>query len=167
MKLANSGAWRLNSLKTVETAQTNIPAFQRKFPFFDKRVRQLRVRLFAETDDVMHRRAVTRCTPGFALFDVAETRARPGRLDPDRDQRARFLRRVGCGRECALERRRVLDHVIRRQHHHRREMIARRHPAGAERNRRRRVAFRRFGHDILRGKIRQQRADSRFLFDIR
>jgi len=32
MKVASSGVWRLNSLNTDGTDQTNMPAFQRKFP---------------------------------------------------------------------------------------------------------------------------------------
>ena len=40
MKSASSGAWRLNSLRTVGTDQTNIPAFQRKLSFRTKVVGQ-------------------------------------------------------------------------------------------------------------------------------
>ena len=45
-------------------------------------------------------------------------------------------------------------------------MIARRDPTRSERNGRRRVAFRRFGHNIFLRKVFEQFPHRRFLFDI-
>ena len=59
------------------------------------------------------------------------------------------------------------DHVISRQRQHRCAVVPRSDPSGAERHRCCRVAFRRFGDDVLLRKAMEQIANSFLLFDIR
>ena len=102
----------------------------------------------------------------FALLNVAKAGTRPRGFDSDRYERAHFF-----GRRCRrfhrfLERGPVHDHVIGRKCEHGCGMIASRNPAGTESNRRCRVAFCRFGNDILFRKIFEQIANRFFLFDV-
>ena len=145
------------------------PGVPAEIAFLHKGVGQLGVRLFAETQDAKDvvRRAPSRQGDRRALFDVTEARTGPGRLDPDRDERARFLRGARRGLHRLLKCGPILDHVICRQDQHRGAMIAHRHPGRGERDRRRGVALRRFRYDIFRRKIRQQSAHGRFLIDVR
>ena len=66
-----------------------------------------------------------------------------------------------------LKRRGILDDVIGGKHDHRGGMISERDPSRSERDRRRRVAFRRFRHDIFLGQIRQELTHGGFLVHIR
>ena len=106
MKLASSGRM------PVELAQdrrhrpdkhSGVPA---EISFAQKRFGQIGVRFFAEANDAMNRRlgrATLRKRTGFALLDVTKARAGPGRLDADRDQRARLFRRRRRRRQRFLE----------------------------------------------------------------
>ena len=131
MKLASSGACRLNSLRTVGTDQTNIPAFHRKFPFREETIRPDRRSVFRENErrDGPRRRGTVSHPHRLPLLDVAEAGTGPGRFDADRYQRARFLRRGRCRLSVSLESRGVLDDMICRQHDHRRKMVARPRPS--------------------------------------
>src|SRR5882724_333892 len=84
-----------------------------------------------------------------SMFDVAEARTRPSRLDPDGDKLACFLRRL-CGQGqrflkcCAIG-----DDMIGWKHQHRGGVIAGRDPTSAERDRRGRVTLGWFSDNIL------------------
>ncbi len=121
-----------------------------------KGVSQFRVGFFAETDDpedVVGRGAVFQ-RRGRALLDVAETGTGPGRLDPDRDERAGFFRGSRGGLHRFLESGAIFDHVVGRQDHHGRAVITRRDPGRGEGDGRGGVALGRLGHDVFRRQVR-------------
>ena len=61
----------------------------------------------------------------------------------------------------------LFDDMVRRQDHHRGLMIPACDPSGSERHGRCGIALCRFGHDIFRGEIREQRAHGALLIHIR
>jgi len=101
------------------------------------------------------------------MFDVAETRTRPGRLDPDGDKFAYLLRRL-CGQGqgflkcCAIG-----NDMIGGKHQHRGGVIPGCDPTGAERDRCGRVALGRLGDDILLGKVREEFTNCPLLLRVR
>src|SRR5205823_13565672 len=101
------------------------------------------------------------------MFDVAETRTRPGRFDPDGDKLACFLRRL-CGQGqgflkcCAIG-----DDMIGWKHQHRGGVIAGCDPTSAECDCRSRVALGWLGANILPGTMREEFTNWPLLLRIR
>ena len=129
-----------------------------------ERLGQRGVGLLAETLHLVNRRLVLVGAP--PLLDVAEPRARPRRLDPDREQRARLRGRARAREQVAAEGARILDEVVCGEHGHHGLRVAAQDEADAEGHGRRGVALGGFGHDVAGRELRAHGAHGGFLLAV-
>src|SRR5205085_9789418 len=98
-----------------------------------------------------------------AHFNIAKTRIGRGGSNPDRDQRALFLRRFDRTANNLLKCRGLFDDMIGWQNDHRRSVVARGDPGYPQRDGGGGVAFFWFGNDIAGRKMPEQFTHALFL----